>query len=34
VRVLLDESVPVQVRRALPAHDVDTVDRLGWKGGG
>jgi hypothetical protein len=30
--VLPDESAPVQVRRALPAHDVDTVDRLGWKG--
>jgi hypothetical protein len=30
--VLLDGSVPVQVRGALTAHDVETVDRLGWKG--
>ena len=32
MRVLLDESVPVQVRAALPGHDVHTVSSLGWKG--
>jgi hypothetical protein len=32
VKVLLDESVPVQVRGALPAHDVTAVGELGWKG--
>jgi hypothetical protein len=32
VKVLLDESVPVQVRAALLRHDVETVGRLGWKG--
>jgi len=32
VKVLLDESVPVQVRTALPTHDVTTVSELGWKG--
>ena len=32
MKVLLDESVPVQVRAALAAHDVTTVDALGWKG--
>ena len=32
MRVLLDESVPVQVRAALPAHDVTAVGEVGWKG--
>jgi hypothetical protein len=32
VKVLLDESVPVQLRGALPAHDVETVSGIGWKG--
>ena len=32
MKVLLDESVPVQVRTALPTHDVTTVSELGWKG--
>ncbi len=32
MRVLLDESVPVQVRRALTNHEVKTVAGLGWKG--
>jgi hypothetical protein len=32
LKILLDESVPVQVRLALPAHDVSTVSGLGWKG--
>jgi hypothetical protein len=32
VKVLLDESVPVQVKGALAAHQVATVSRLGWKG--
>ena len=32
MKVLLDESVPVQVRGALAAHAVDTVSGLGWKG--
>jgi hypothetical protein len=32
LKILLDESVPVQVRHALPGHDVSTVSGLGWKG--
>jgi hypothetical protein len=32
VRILLDESVPVQVRNGLPGQDVSTVSELGWKG--
>ena len=32
MRVLLDESVPVQVRGALLGHDVQSVSDLGWKG--
>ena len=32
MKVLLDESVPVQVRSALTAHHVTTVSELGWKG--
>ena len=32
MKVLLDESVPVQIREALAGHDVFTVAGLGWKG--
>jgi len=32
VRILLDESVPVQVRDAMIGHAVETVSGLGWKG--
>lgn len=32
MKVLLDESVPVQVRGALEHHEVSTVSGLGWKG--
>jgi hypothetical protein len=32
VRVLLDESVPVQVGNALPDHSVVTVVEMGWRG--
>jgi len=32
VRVLLDESVPVQVANALTGHAVASVNGLGWKG--
>jgi len=36
VRLLLDENVPVQLLQALscvlPAHEVDHIDDLGWKG--
>ncbi len=32
MKVLLDESVPVQVRQALTDHEVTTVADLGWKG--
>jgi predicted nuclease of predicted toxin-antitoxin system len=32
MRILLDECVPLQVREALPAHDVTTAQRLGWGG--
>lgn len=32
MRILLDESVPAQVRNALPGHEVNTVSELGWKG--
>jgi uncharacterized protein DUF5615 len=32
VKVLLDESVPVQVRGALTGHDVVAVGEIGWKG--
>lgn len=34
MKILLDESVPVQLRRALPRHQVLTVHALGWKGKG
>jgi hypothetical protein len=32
VRILLDESVPVQVRNALGAHQVSTAVEMGWQG--
>ena len=34
MRILLDESVPVQVRRALHGHSVSTAVELGWRGVG
>ena len=30
MKVLLDECVPVQVRHALPDHEVASVPKLGW----
>lgn len=32
MRVLLDESVPVRLRRHLPGHDVRTAVEMGWSG--
>ncbi len=32
MRILLDESVPVQIARALTGHDVWTVRQMGWGG--
>ncbi|MFL6676232.1 MAG: DUF5615 family PIN-like protein [Massilia sp.] len=32
MRLLLDESVPVGLRRHLPAHVVSTVGEMGWAG--
>jgi hypothetical protein len=32
VRILLDESVPVQVRGALSHHHVATAVEMGWQG--
>jgi hypothetical protein len=32
LKILLDESVPMQVRGALGVHDVQTVSGPGWKG--
>ena len=32
MRLLLDESVPSRLRRALPNHDVKTVVEMGWGG--
>jgi hypothetical protein len=32
VRVLLDECLPRQLRRALPGHQVRTVPEAGWAG--
>jgi predicted nuclease of predicted toxin-antitoxin system len=32
VRILLDESVPVQVRKALHDHSVSTTVEMGWRG--
>ena len=32
MRLLLDESVPTKLRRALPNHSVRTVVEMGWSG--
>ena len=32
MRILLDESVPVQVRNALKGHKVFTAVEMGWRG--
>ena len=32
VRLLLDESVPSRLRRALPGHVVRSVVEMGWSG--
>ena len=32
MKVLLDECVPVQVRRALTGHEVATAQQMGWGG--
>lgn len=32
MRILLDESVPVQVRNALSGHQVATTVEMGWQG--
>ena len=32
MRVLLDECVPVQVRHALPGHEVSSAQQMGWSG--
>jgi predicted nuclease of predicted toxin-antitoxin system len=32
MRILLDECVPLQVRHALPEHEVTTTQRMGWAG--
>ena len=32
MRLLLDESVPRRLRRALPSHEVMTVVEMGWGG--
>ena len=32
MRILLDESVPVQVREALHDHSVSTAVEMGWRG--
>lgn len=32
MRILLDESVPVQVGKALSSHQVSTAVELGWQG--
>lgn len=32
MRLLLDESIPVRLRRSLPSHDVRTVVEMGWSG--
>ena len=32
MRLLLDESVPVRLRRHLPSHSVRTVVEMGWLG--
>ena len=30
MKILLDVCTPVQVRQALPAHEVHTAVRMGW----
>ena len=32
MRLLLDESVPAKLKRALPSHSVRTVVEMGWSG--
>ncbi|HEY5233353.1 MAG TPA: hypothetical protein VIK59_04035 [Verrucomicrobiae bacterium] len=32
MKILLDECVPLQVRGALPNHEVTTAQRMGWSG--
>jgi len=32
VRILLDESVPVQIRNALGGHEVASAVEMGWRG--
>ena len=32
MRILLDECVPIQVRAALPGHEVTSAQRMGWGG--
>lgn len=32
MRILLDECVPVQIRKALPDHNVKTARQMGWLG--
>lgn len=32
MKILLDESVPVQVRNGLAGHDLRTVVEIGWRG--
>ena len=32
MRILLDESVPVQVRKALRSHEISTAVEMGWRG--
>lgn len=32
MKILLDECVPLQVRHALPNHEVTTAQRMGWGG--
>ena len=32
MRLLLDECVPVRLRRSLPSHEVSTVVSEGWSG--
>lgn len=32
MRLLLDESVPARLARALPGHEVRTVVAIGWSG--
>lgn len=32
MRVLLDENMPVQLRRVLPGYEIVSIKDLGWKG--